>query len=153
MSEKISNLFDNQTDKADLDKDIDKLSSNHKLKKEWSNYQIVRDVMQNNYSHTPNLTEKIMASIDKEPTQISGYVEKNGNNNSLTFSFKQWKIAASFAALFVVGVTTVNLSPLQNNGSIQLVQEDVSNEIISKHYANTSHNASYFIQANFAQQD
>ena len=108
--------------------------------------------MQNNFTNTPNLTDKIMQAIDKEPTQISGYI--HNNESTLTDNpYKHWKIAASFAAFFIIGISAMSFTTIQNSQTVQLVQEDVSEEIIARHYANTSLNAGYFIQANFSQQD
>ena len=152
MSEKLSSLFDNEVKKEKLSEEIDKLSSRSSNKNTWTNYQVIRDILQNNFTNTPNLTDKIMQAIDKEPTQISGYIQ---NNESILDEnpYKHWKIAASFAAFFVIGVSAISFTSSQNSQTVQLVQEDVSEEIIARHYANTSLNAGYFIQANFTQQD
>lgn len=152
MSEKLSSLFDNEVQNEKLSEEIDKLSSRTSNKNTWTNYQVIRDILQNNFTNTPNLTDKIMEAIDKEPTQISGYIHNNENTLSQN-PYKHWKLAASFAAFFVVGISAVNYTSIQKNQTVQLVQEDVSEEIIARHYANTSLNASYFIQANFSQQD
>lgn len=152
MSEKLSSLFDNEVQKEKLSEEIDKLSSRSSNKNTWTNYQVIRDILQNNFTNTPNLTDKIMQSIDKEPTQISGYIH---NNESILVDnpYKHWKIAASFAAFFIIGISAMSFTTTQNSQTVQLVQEDVSEEIIARHYANTSLNAGYFIQANFSQQD
>ena len=152
MSEKLSSLFDNEVKKEKLSIEIDKLSSRSSNKNTWTNYQVIRDILQNNFTNTPNLTVKIMQAIDKEPTQISGYIQ---NNESVLDEkpYKHWKIAASFAVFFVIGVSAISFTTSQNSQTVQLVQEDVSEEIIARHYANTSLNAGYFIQANFSQQD
>jgi negative regulator of sigma E activity len=152
MSEKLSSLFDNEVQKEKLSEEIDKLSSRSSNKNTWTNYQVIRDILQNNFTNTPNLTDKIMQAIDKEPTQISGYI----HNNESTLAenpYKHWKIAASFAAFFIIGISAMSFTTTQNSQTVQLVQEDVSEEIIARHYANTSLNAGYFIQANFSQQD
>ena len=152
MSEKLSSLFDNEVQKEKLSEEIDKLSSRSSNKNTWTNYQVIRDILQNNFTNTPNLTDKIMQAIDKEPTQISGYIQ---NNESILADnpYKHWKIAASFAAFFIIGLSAMSFTTTQNSQTVQLVQEDVSEEIIARHYANTSLNAGYFIQANFSQQD
>ena len=152
MSEKLSSLFDNEVQKEKLSEEIDKLSSRSSNKNTWTNYQVIRDILQNNFTNTPNLTDKIMQAIDKEPTQISGYI----HNNESTLAdnpYKHWKIAASFAAFFIIGISAMSFTTIQNSQTVQLVQEDVSEEIIASHYANTSLNAGYFIQANFSQHD
>tara|TARA_Y100000022_G_scaffold188723_1_gene187264 strand:- start:11840 stop:12298 length:459 start_codon:yes stop_codon:yes gene_type:complete len=152
MSEKLSSLFDNEVQKDKLSEEIDNLSSRSANKNTWTNYQVIRDILQNNFTNTPNLTNKIMQAIDKEPTQISGYIHNNESISSKD-TYKHWKIAASFAAFFVVGISAVSYTTYEKNQTVQLVQEDVSEEIIARHYANTSLNAGYFIQANFSQQD
>lgn len=152
MSEKLSSLFDNEVKKEKLSEEIDKLASRPSNKNTWTNYQVIRDILQNNFTNTPNLTDKIMDAIDKEPTQISGYIP-NSESTLSENPYKHWKIAASFAAFFIFGITAMSFTTTQNNQTVQLVQEDVSEEIIARHYANTSLNAGYFIQANFSQQD
>ena len=118
----------------------------------YKRQQIIRDVLQNNFNVEKNISDKIMEAIDKEPTQISGYIKDNTDKNN-TDSLKHWKIAASFGALFFVGIASVNLTSNYEDKPIQLVQDDISSEIIAQHYANTSLNAGHFIQANFSRQD
>jgi sigma-E factor negative regulatory protein RseA len=152
MSEKISSLFDNEVDNNNIDKEIGYLSSKKSNKKIWSSYQVIRDVLHNNFNVEKNISDKIMEAIDKEPTQMSGYIDDNTDKNNID-SLKHWKIAASFAALFFVGIASINLTFNHEDKPIQLVREDISAEIIAQHYANTSLNAGHFIQANFSRQD
>ena len=118
MSEKLSSLFDNEVQKEKLSEEIDKLSSRSSNKYTWTNYQVIRDILQNNFTNTPNLTDKIMQAIDKEPTQISGYI----HNNESTLAdnpYKHWKIAASFAAFFIVGISAMSFTTTQNSQTVQ----------------------------------
>ena len=68
MSEKISSLFDNEVEQESLDKEVSALSAKSAVQRNWKYYQVVRDVLQNNYSSSPDLSARIMEAIDKEPT-------------------------------------------------------------------------------------
>jgi hypothetical protein len=144
MNEKLSSLFDNELEGSEIDELLIK-SSKQKKKNHWSYYQLIRDVIQNNHLGSHKLTQNILDAIEKEPTQLGGFGRHE--NNSLENKSNYWPIAASFAALFVIGLTALNLSEFKSADSVILVESDVPTDLINDHYASASSNVNFFIQA------
>jgi hypothetical protein len=144
MNEKLSSLFDNELDINEIDKILIQTSKQKKIN-HWSYYQLIRDVIQNNHIGSGNATKNIIDAIDKEPTQLGGFgVHQNKSEDS---KLNYWPIAASFAALFVVGLTALNISEFSATDSVILVESDIPKDLINDHYASASSNVNFFIQA------
>ena len=102
--------------------------------------------MKNKTVKPNNLTDKIIKAIDKEPTQLGGFSSSSKAIETSSKPSEYWPIAASFAALFVIGLTAFDSNYSQNT-TINLVKEDIPVDIIAAHYASTSNNMNYFIKA------
>ena len=146
MNEKLSSLFDNELETHEIDELLIK-SNKQKKSNNWSYYQLIRDVIQKNHLGSNNLTKNIMDAIEKEPTQLGGFGRPE--NNSLENKSSYWPIAASFAALFVVGLTALNLTEFKSVDSVVLVEADIPTELINDHHASASSNVNLFIQASY----
>jgi hypothetical protein len=146
MNEKLSSLFDNELEDHEIDEILIQ-SNKQKKKNHWSYYQLIRDVIQKNYIGSDNLTKNIIDAIEKEPTQLGGFGIRNENPSETQANY--WPIAASFAALFVIGLTALNLTEFQTNDSVILVEADIPKDLINDHYASASSNVNFFIQANY----
>ena len=144
MNEKLSSLFDNELESHEIDELLIQ-SSKQKKKNHWTYYQLIRDVIQNNHLGSDNLTKNIIDAIEKEPTQLGGFGRHK--NNSIENKLNYWAIAASFAALFVIGLTALNLSEFRSVDSTILVESDIPTDLINDHYASASSNVNFFIQA------
>ena len=131
MNEKLSSLFDNELESHEIDELL--IQSNRQKKK--------------NNLGSDNLTKNIMDAIEKEPTQLGGF--SRPENNSLENKSSYWPIAASFAALFVIGLTALNLTEFKSVDSVTLVEADIPTDLINDHYASASSNVNFFIQANY----
>jgi len=144
MNEKLSSLFDNELESHEID-ELLKQSNKQKKKNHWSYYQLIRDVIQKNHFGSDNLTKNIIAAIEKEPTQLGGFGRHK--DNSIENKSNYWPIAASFAALFVIGLTALNLNEFKIVDSVVLVEADIPTDLINDHYASASSNVNFFIQA------
>ena len=157
MSEKISSLFDNEVEQKNLDKEISALSAKSGVERHWKYYQVVRDVLQNNYTSSPDLSARIMDAIDKEPTQISGFPQNSSTASAIASPLMPWKILAyGCAFLAVAGILMINVPKVSYDEAVQLVQlvqEDIPVEFMEKHYATTALNANYFIKAQLVAKD
>ena len=154
MSEKISSLFDNEVEQKNLDKEISALSAKSGVERHWKYYQVVRDVLQNNYTSSPDLSARIMDAIDKEPTQISGFPQNSSTASAIASPLMPWKIwAYGCAFLAVAGILMINVPKVSYDEPVQLVQEDIPVEFMEKHYATTALNANYFIKAQLVAKD
>jgi len=146
MNEKLSSLFDNELESHEID-ELLKQSNKQKKKNHWSYYQLIRDVIQKNHFGSDNLTKNIIAAIEKEPTQLGGFGRHK--DNSMENKSNYWPIAASFAALFVIGLTALNLNEFKIVDSVVLVEADIPTDLINDHYASASSNVNFFIQASY----
>ena len=146
MNEKLSSLFDNELESNEIDELLIQ-SSKQKKNNNWSYYQLTRDVIQKNHIGSDNLTKNIMDAIEKEPTQLGGFGRIK--ENSLESKSNYWPIAASFAALFVIGLTALNLTEFKSVDSVVLVEADIPTELINDHHASASSNVNLFIQASY----
>ena len=154
MSEKISSLFDNEVDQESIDKEVSALSAKSAVQRNWKYYQVVRDVLQNNYSSSPDLSARIMEAIDKEPTQMGAIRPKQNTASALVLPVMPWKIAAYTLGVFgAIGIFTMNIPTTSNGSTVQLVQEDIPAEFMEKHFATTALNGNYFIKAQFQVND
>ena len=154
MSEKISSLFDNEIEQESLDKEVSALSAKSAVQRNWKYYQVVRDVLQNNYTSSPDLSARIMDAIDKEPTQISGFPQNSSTASAIASPLMPWKIwAYGCAFLAVAGILMINVPKVSYDEPVQLVQEDIPVEFMEKHYATTALNANYFIKAQLVAKD
>ena len=146
MNEKLSSLFDNELESHEIDELLIQ-SNKQKKSNNWSYYQLIRDVIQKNHLGSDDLTKNIMDAIEKEPTQLGGF--DIPTDNSSESKSKYWPIAASFAALFVIGLTALNLDEYKAIDSVILVESDIPTDLINDHFANASSNVNFFIQTSY----
>ena len=146
MNDKLSSLFDNELENYEVDETLIHASKKNK-KNHWTYYQLIRDVMQKNYYGSDNLTKKIISAIEKEPTQLGGFSSQREITKDKKLSY--WPIAASFAALFVVGITALNFSEFKTPETAILAESDVPSDLINDHYASASSNVNFFIQTTY----
>ena len=144
MNEKLSSLFDNELENYEID-DLLTASSKQKKKSHWAYYQLIRDVIQNNHLGSVGSSKNIIDSIEKEPTQLGGFGRYENKTDQIRTNY--WPIAASFAALFVIGLTALNLSDFKPIDSSILAESDIPTDLINDHYASASSNVNFFIQA------
>ena len=146
MNEKLSSLFDNELESHEID-ELLMQSNKQKKNNNWSYYQLIRDVIQKNHLGSKDLTKNIIDAIEKEPTQLGGFARNQ--DVPLVNKSNYWPIAASFAALFVIGLTSLNLTEFKSGDSVTLVEADIPIDLINDHYASASSNVSLFIQASY----
>ena len=146
MNEKLSSFFDNELDSTEIDKLLNQISK-QKKNSHWAHYQLIRDVIQNNHLGSHKLTKNIIDAIEKEPTQLGGFGKHNDEPRVTKTHY--WPIAASFAALFVIGLTALNLNEYKAVDSVILVESDIPTDLINDHFANASSNVNFFIQTSY----
>ena len=88
-----------------------------------------------------------MDAIEKEPTQLGGFGRPKDNSSDSKSNY--WPIAASFAALFVIGLTALNFNEFKSVDSVVLVEADIPTDLINDHHASASSNVNLFIQASY----
>jgi sigma-E factor negative regulatory protein RseA len=104
MTEHISALTDDEIAFDDAE-----LQSNNHTAEVWSQYHLIGDVMRGANALSPNFKQNLMQKIELEPTVLSPNASlKNQNPVHSQSEVKSklpvtWSIAASFAAVMVVG--------------------------------------------------
>lgn len=121
MKDKISSLFDNEYSEKELDSLIDDITKKKNHQKNWSYYQITRDVLNGNYVTSSSISEKIMTAIDKEPTQVGGFVQNSSDTASLNFNYLPHIFALSVTIL--IGFTFLNSPSVKTSNPPLLVQD------------------------------
>lgn len=146
MNEKTSSLFDNEIQVNDIDSLLSKKDRGLNVRESLQSYQMISDAIQGKRLSKNNLTNKIMAAIDKEPTQLSGFLATKESLRQQTAPSEYWPMAASFAALFVIGLTVFNGDSFKAGNNSVLAKGDIPEDIIIAHHASTSTNMKYFIK-------
>lgn len=146
MDEKISSLFDSELNNKEVDTLLSKKNKMAGVRSLMSDYQIISDVIKKKtILPKNNLTNKIMSAIDKEPTQMGGFVKADSSDTAV-MSFEILPVLASLAVLIVIASTALNIEVNSASTSQFLAKEDIPQEIINAHHAATANNMNYFIQ-------
>lgn len=120
MTEQVSAFLDGEMDRERLDKNIQKLLSDKHAMHSYQEYQRIGEIMRGQEANVmPNLTSQIMAKIDAEPTVLSPNAIQSPSSaneaiNQAGKSFSPaWSIAASVAAVMVVGLFSWQNAPME----------------------------------------
>ena len=115
MSEQISTLLDGELAQADFSKEISAVLNNKKAMQTWRDYQTIGDVMRQTPALSEGFTARIMEKIELEPTVLAPNAlprlkqhTANSQNKSGYRLPVMWSMAASCAAVLVVGWAMVN---------------------------------------------
>lgn len=126
MSEQVSEILDGEVETSELAKRLSSMLSNKTAKAAYRDYQLIGDAMRGTYQYDDKLTQSIMDKIDLEPTilspsasvkstesqlpesQLPDNINFIHSNNNVKFIPRAWSIAASVAAVMVVGLFVVN---------------------------------------------
>jgi sigma-E factor negative regulatory protein RseA len=116
--ENLSALVDSEIKDASL---LDDMSNNEQLRQKWQSYHVIGDVLRKEVPQQTdlNFVDKISAAIDDEPTVLA---PKEHRWSQLPFVAQvvplvkqgsQYAIAASVAAVMVIGVQVYNQPTLE----------------------------------------
>ena len=145
MKDKISSLFDNEFSDAELDNLLSDVTKKKSHQQSWAYYQITRDVLSGNYVSSSPMTDKIMDAIEKEPTQMGGYVHNSSTTLRAELNYLPHVFAFSVLLLIAFMVFQSPINGASSN-AVLLVQDEIPSEIMQAHFAHTATNASYFVQ-------
>ena len=79
MNEKTSSLFDNELEISEIDSLLSKKNRGADIRAAMQYYQTISESIQGKPLSRSNLTDKIVAAIDKEPTQLGGFLDAKNN--------------------------------------------------------------------------
>lgn len=121
MTEQVSAFLDGEMDRERLDKNIQKLLSDKQAMQTYRDYQSIGEMMRGQIPNAkPDLTSQIMAKIEIEPTVLSPNAIQAPSSISVSLPKHDiktiapaWSIAASVAAVMVVGLFSWQNTPTE----------------------------------------
>lgn len=181
MTEQISALADDEIAIEDAEYLMASMQPNSHAAEAWSRYHLIGDVMRGSDALSANFKQNLMAKLDLEPTVLSpnaslineakGLNEANelseARNKKQALDVKSklpitWSIAASFAAVMVVGwmvLQTQVTNPVEpamiaqatlpkETPSLAVANEQaIPDEYLVAHQASAPSASSYYIQS------
>ena len=152
MSENISSIIDNELKGKDLDHGLNELSKNSSAMSSYRTYQMISDVMRNDYYDVnPDLTDKIMSKIHDEPTQFNnGFILNNQSTATIDYRKYLLVFVLGLIAAFAISWAVNNFSNSGTSSSNDFLAADsISQEIIEDHFSTTTNNPNYFLEAGY----
>jgi len=128
----------------------------------WSCYHLIGDAMRGNALLKPDFKQNLMHKIELEPTVLAPNAIQASRGKMAGLKDKlpaTWSIAASFAAVMVVGwmamhqqVQTDNPSPAMEVAQADTGEQAIPSEYLMAHRSSVPSTSSYYIQTvNYAQ--
>jgi sigma-E factor negative regulatory protein RseA len=173
MTEQISALADDEIALDDAEHLMASMQPNSHAAELWSHYHLIGDVMRGTDTLSPNFKQNLMSKIELEPTVLSPNAALT-NSEKITQQTTEshfklpatWSIAASFAAVMMVGwmvlqtqvsnnftpveiaqVAPAPVKPVLMASNEQAVEQAVPVEYLTVHQAYAPTASSYYIQA------
>lgn len=181
MTEQISALADDEIALEDADHLMASMQPNSHAAEAWSQYHLIGDVMRGANTLSPKFKQNLMAKLDLEPTVLSPNAAlvneakafddsdqlSQARNNMQGIEAKSklpvtWSIAASFAAVMVVGWVVLQTQVSNQAAPIMVAQvslpqetptlpvaneQDIPDEYLMAHQASAPSASSYYIQS------
>ncbi len=163
MNEQISALTDDEIAGEDAAHLITAVQSNRQAAEAWSQYHLIGDAMRGaamfcpDIAFGPNFKHNLMQKIELEATALSPNAALTNRNGALKQKGKippTWSIAASFAAVMMVGWMVMHQ---QTQGGNELAPVEVAQgaaaeqtipaEYLVAHQASAPSASSYYIQS------
>lgn len=168
MTEEISALADDEIGLKDAEHLIAAMQTNSHAAEAWSRYQLIGDVMRGTATLSPSFKQNLMQKIELEPTVLApnaGWMNQHQAHQHSAETISKtpvtWSIAASFAAVMIVGwmvlqtqvsdtvapqvvaqAVTVKQAPV-----LPVVAQAIPDEYLMAHHASAPTVSSYYIQS------
>ncbi|HSI38539.1 MAG TPA: sigma-E factor negative regulatory protein [Methylotenera sp.] len=155
MNEQISALIDDEIAVDDAAHLIAAVQSNKQAAEAWGQYHLIGDALRGVKAFNPDFKQNLMQKIDSEATVLSPNAalanrsdelkKQTGVKGKITAG---WSIAASFAAVVVVGWMAMN-QQTQNGDELAPVEmaQSIPAEYLTAHQASAPSASSYYIQS------
>ena len=156
MNEQISAMLDDEIAVEDASHLITAVQSNRQAAEAWSQYHLIGDAMRGTVMFSTDFKQNLMQKIDLEATVLSPNAAlMNVKQHTLTKSKLPvaWSIAASFAAVMVVGWMVMHQQTQSSNELTPVeVAQSIPAEYLMAHQASAPSPSSYYIQSvNYAE--
>jgi sigma-E factor negative regulatory protein RseA len=146
MKQQLSALVDGEVDVERCEHIFLAAKSTGEVAQAWRDYHIIRDVMRDEAWMQSDMTSRIMAELDNEPTILAPQAIANADKVTRIrprFNKYTWSIAASVAAAFFVGMFVLDQPELGTPA--QIADNDTEQYVMAHHnYAPTS--VTYYTQ-------
>lgn len=149
MKDQLSALIDGEIAPGDARHLMTGTSAGGELKEAWQHYHLIGDAMRGDAHLHRDMTARIMAAIEVEPTVLapaaSRFSASAGKEGRLFHG--GWSMVASVAAVLFVGVMVWQNQTFQAEDitPVQIAQ-DVPVEYLAAHHAAVPTSVSYYIQ-------
>lgn len=156
MSEQISALMDDEIAAEDAAHLIASMQSSKHSADVWSQYHLIGDVMRGNELLSKDFKSNLMLMLDQEPTVLAPKAAQTNADKTAMLKDKlpaKWSIAASVAAVMVVGwmavheVQTGTQAPAIEMAKVDAVEQVIPDEYIAAHQSSAPSASSYYIQS------
>lgn len=162
MSEQVSALMDDEIAAEDASRLIAAVHSSKQAAEAWGEYHLIGDAMRGNALLSKDFKQNLMQKIDLEPTVLAPKAAQYNSQKLADLRDKlpvKWSIAASFAAVMVVGwmalqqqVQPAGGLPAMEMAQLDVVEQTIPNEYLSAHQSSAPSASSYYIQSvNYAE--
>lgn len=163
MSEQISALMDDEIAIEDAAHLIGAMQSSKQAAEAWSQYHLIGDAMRSDIVFSRDFKQSLMHKLDLEPTVLAPKTAQIMSHNESQFRDKlpvKWTIAASFAAVMVVGWMALQqqVQPGSVPGatlemaSAEVNEQAIPAEYLTAHRSSAPSTSSYYIQSvNYAE--
>jgi sigma-E factor negative regulatory protein RseA len=129
MTEQISALADDEIAIEDAEHLLATFQPNSHAAEVWAQYHLIGDVMRGAGTLSRDFKQNLMQKIDLEPTVLSPNAslknQHNSQNQSAAIRSKlpvSWSIAASFAAVMMVGWVLLQTQTINNIAPVMVAQ-------------------------------
>jgi sigma-E factor negative regulatory protein RseA len=154
MNEQISALIDDEIAVHDAAHLITSVQSNKQANEAWGHYHLIGDVMRGSAMLSPEFRQNLMRKLEVEATVLSpnAALALDKTTQSKT-SFKNqipasWSIAASCAAVMVVGWMAMNQQTQSGNELAPVeVAQSIPAEYLMAHQSSVPTASTYYIQS------
>ncbi|MBA3696303.1 MAG: sigma-E factor negative regulatory protein [Methylotenera sp.] len=173
MNEQLSALIDNEIALADAAHLLAAAQSNKHLADAWGHYHLIGDAMRGTPAFSADFQQNLMQKIELEATVLSPNAQSNRTEAPAAVRTKlppSWSIAASMAAVMIVGWVAVQQQPMIDAGmkvaalqpiatqpvteqtTVASLKESIPTEYLMAHQASAPSLSSYYIQTvNYAE--
>ncbi len=145
MKQQLSALIDGEADLERCEHLILAAKSTGEVARAWQEYHVIRDVIRDECWAASDMTSRIMAQLDDEPTVLSPMsiaVENKVTHLRPRFSKYTWSIAASVAAAFFVGLFVVNQPEV---AAPALIADNDTVQYVMAHHNYAPNSATYYM--------
>jgi len=157
MSEQISALMDDEIAVEDAEHLIASIHTSRQASQTWHQYHLIGDAMRGDVALGASFKQKLMQKIEQEPTVLAPSASKVARHTKATEVLKDklpasWSIAASVAAVMVVGWLTLQQQTEHNPAAalevaqVTTTNESIPNEYLMAHQSLAPSTSSYYIQ-------